>query len=172
MIYDLKFKKKNGFTLIELLVVIAIIAVLVAFSVANFVGARSRARDVKKKSELQEVKNALRMFYNEYNNYPGTATPNTNTFMGCGTASPPAADCSSTCGGSFAAGATGCDTVYMKLLPQASEYVWHYQQVSTDDFCLWTALENKSDADIGRTQTRCSECTVTDNTTDYAVCAD
>jgi prepilin-type N-terminal cleavage/methylation domain-containing protein len=169
-IYDLRFTNPNGFTLIELLVVIAIIAVLVAFSVANFVGARSRARDVKKKSEMQEVKNALRLFYNEYNSYPGPATASNNTFNGCGALTTPP---SSTCGTSFSAGAG--PTIYLKYLPQASEYVWHYQQITSDEFCLWTTLENLSDADIARTQTRCSAACSTVGfvpATDYIVCAD
>jgi len=158
--------KKQGFTLIELLVVIAIIAVLVAFAVANFVGARNRAFDIKKKSELQQVKNALRLYYNDFQSYPGPASPSTNSFDGCGTATVPA-----TCTNEFVNGTT----VYMKQLPNYSPINWHYEQESSgDDFCLWTALNNKSDTDIADSQTRCVICNAVGYTpaTDYVLCAD
>jgi prepilin-type N-terminal cleavage/methylation domain-containing protein len=64
--------KKNGFSLIELLVTISIIAVLSAVLVANFMGARERARDAQKIQDLNAVKNALRMYYNDNQSYPGT----------------------------------------------------------------------------------------------------
>jgi prepilin-type N-terminal cleavage/methylation domain-containing protein len=154
--------KKQGFTLIELLVVIAIIAVLVAFSVANFVGARSRALDIKKKSELLQVKNALRLYYNDYQTYPGPATTATNTFNGCGS---PSIDCGD--GAIFTDGTT----VYMKQLPPSTSYTWQYQQVpASDDFCLWTTLNNQSDTDIIGSQARCSGCSV--GSADYVLCAD
>jgi len=159
---------RKGFTLIELLVVIAIIAILVAFVVANFVGARSRALDIKKKSELQQVKDALRLYYNDYQIYPATGLT-TNSFDGCGVARPPVADCGN--GAAFTDGTT----VYMKQLPPSTSYVWSYQQESSgDDFCLWTTLSNKSDTDIAGSQARCSVCSTAGYTpaTDYVVCAD
>src|SRR3989304_4722403 len=64
-------KMKKGFSLIELLVVITIIAALVAVALPNFLGARQRARDAKKKAELRELKSALRLYYNDFNSYPG-----------------------------------------------------------------------------------------------------
>lgn len=166
--------KRNGFTLIELLVVIAIIAVIVAFSVTNYVGIRSRAKDIKKKTELMGVKNALRLFYTDFNIYPGPASATTNNFNGCGTASPPTSSCAATCGGKFAQGTTGCDIVYMKQLPPASDYVWSYLQVASgDDFCLWTTLENGADSDIAKAQAKCStSCSSFAPSTDYVQCAD
>jgi len=162
-------KLKNGFTLIELLVVIAIIAVLIAFAVTNYLGARQRAKDVKKKSELQELKTALRLYYNDFSSYPPDTTA--NDIDGCGNATPAVASCNS---GEFAAGTS----VYMKLLPQASDYVWHYQPVvpALDDFCLWATLDNASDADIKASQTKCANsCKSTSpalTTSDYTLCAD
>ena len=170
---------KRGFSLIELLVVIAIIAVLVAFGVTNYVGVRARARDVKEKTELSQIKNALRLYYSDYAVYPGPSTTVENDFNGCGSASPPAWSCLTTCSGRFAAGGAGCDTVYMKLLPPQTEYVWKYRQTATgDDFCLWTSLENSSDTEISKSQSRCnSTCSTLYGTeittaTDYVVCAD
>ena len=62
--------KKAGFTLIELLVVISIIGILAALLLANMVGIRERARDSATKSTLQQVQNALRLYYNDNQSYP------------------------------------------------------------------------------------------------------
>jgi len=61
---------KKGFTLIELLVVISIIGILTTLLVVNFVGARERARDSQKIRNLNEIKNALRIYYNDKQAYP------------------------------------------------------------------------------------------------------
>ena len=62
---------KKGFTLVELLVVISILATLMAVLLPNLMGSRQRARDSKKIQELQTVKNALRLYYNDEQIYPG-----------------------------------------------------------------------------------------------------
>lgn len=166
--------KQKGFTLIELLVVIAIIAVIVAFSVTNYVGIRSRAKDIKKKTELMGVKNALRLFNADYNVYPGPASTTTNNINGCGTGIPPTSSCAANCAGKFAYGATGCDTVVMKQLPPATDYVWSYLQVASgNDFCLWTSLENTSDNDVSKSQVKCAtSCSSFVPSTSYVLCAD
>lgn len=165
---------KSGFTLIELLVVIAIIAVIVAFSVTNYVGIRSRAKDIKKKTELMGVKNALRLYFADYNNYPGPATTVSNDINACGSGNPPASSCASTCAGKLAYGASGCDTVLMKQLPPATDYTWSYEQVSgAEDFCMWTTLENGADAEIAKSQAKCStSCSSVVPSGDYVLCAD
>lgn len=61
---------RGGFTLIELLVVIFIIAVLTGIILPNFVGSRQRARDARRKQDLADIKNALRMYYNDNQSYP------------------------------------------------------------------------------------------------------
>ena len=62
--------KKTGFTLVELLVVISIIGVLTTLLMVNFVGSRERADDSKKIQNLNSLKNALRMYYNDNQIYP------------------------------------------------------------------------------------------------------
>ena len=75
-IYDSRFKNKakNGFSLIELLVVISIIGVLSAVLVMNFVGARERSRDSQKIQNLNSLKEALRLYYNDNQTYPLSGT--------------------------------------------------------------------------------------------------
>ena len=63
-------KKNKGFSLIELLVVISIIGVLTTVLVMNFVGTRERSRDAQKIQNLNSLKNALRMYYNDNQFYP------------------------------------------------------------------------------------------------------
>lgn len=68
-------KKEKGFTLIELLVVIAIIGVLAAFAMVSLGGARSKARDARRLSDMRQVQTALEMYYADLNSYPAALTP-------------------------------------------------------------------------------------------------
>jgi general secretion pathway protein G len=52
----------KGFTLIELLVVIAIIGTLSALLLPNFMGARERARDTQRKSDVKQIQKALELY--------------------------------------------------------------------------------------------------------------
>lgn len=151
---------KKGFSLIELLVVITIIAALVGVALPNFLGARQRAKDARKKAELVQLKSALRLYYNDYQNYP---TGSAMTINGCGLAGTSA--CSAT--GPFQAGASGSETVYMKRLPTDFDY---QQTQSGDDFLLKVTLENLSDSEIGPSQARCGFPTPTP--AQYHICAD
>ncbi len=154
-------RETTGFTLVELLVVISIIALIVGLAMPNFLGARERGRDSKKKGELLQVKNAMRLYYNDYGQYPGGTGYYIN---GCGSAG------TSQCpriGPFQAGGASGTDTLYMKTLP--ADY--NYQQAGGgDDFALKATLENKSDPDIATSQARCGYPTPTP--IEYRLCAD
>ncbi len=168
IIQNSKFKIQNlGFTLIELLVVISIIGLLAALIMVNFNAARERTRDVQRKSDLDQVKKALRMYYNDNTLYPETGSG--NKIKACG--NPPTTTFE--WGSAFACGGM----TYMKLLPQdpnfkqAGDPTYKYTQAdSGQNFCLWATLENKSDGDIAKSKSRCSTCNVGEN--DYVVCAD
>jgi len=60
----------KGFTLIELLVVIAIIAVISMLALPNFMGARDKAQDSARISDMEAIKNSLRLYYNDKQSYP------------------------------------------------------------------------------------------------------
>jgi len=154
---------KRGFTLIELLVVVSIIAMLTALIMVNFNAARERARDVQRKSDLDNVKKALRMYYNDNGKYPTNSVD--NKIVGCGTGASPAA-CN------WGSGWTRQTMTYMKILPQdpiQGQTYSYQQQASGQDFRLWATLENKSDGDITKSQTRCSGSW---STGQYVACAD
>jgi len=71
----LKLNKK-GFTLIELLVVIAIIGILASIVLVSLNDARNKGYDTEIKSELQQVRNAMEMCYdNNGGTYTGCAVP-------------------------------------------------------------------------------------------------
>jgi type II secretion system protein G len=154
-------RQGQGFTLIELLVVISVIGILAALIMVNFNAARERARDVERKSDLDQVKKALRLYYNDNNRYPENSGTKIRACSG------PVVTFD--WGDQFACS----EMVYMKLLPvdpdPDSGYSYN-QMASGQDFCLWATLENKSDGDIPESQARCSDCSVGES--DYVVCAD
>ncbi len=66
------FKKNKGFTLIELLVVIAIIGVLSGLVLVSLGGARSKARDVARQSDVRQIAAAMELQYSDDGQYPLT----------------------------------------------------------------------------------------------------
>ncbi len=73
------FKKNKGFTLIELLVVIAIIGTLSGIVLVSLGGARSKARDATRQSDMRQMISAQEMYYDDQSAYltiaSATGTP-------------------------------------------------------------------------------------------------
>jgi general secretion pathway protein G len=63
-------RKKTGFTLIELLVVATIIVVLSAIGLVSFANAGKGARNSKRKSDLETVRQALVLYKSDTTGYP------------------------------------------------------------------------------------------------------
>ena len=76
----LKLNAKSGFTLIELLVVIAIIAILITVIVATFGTTQAKARDSRRKSDLDAFKKALELYKGD--------TPGSAWYPACDASSP------------------------------------------------------------------------------------
>jgi len=68
---------KKGFTLIELLVAVAIIGILSAVVISSLGGARAKARDTRRKSDLNQIRIAMVMYFNEKGDWVGSTS-------GCG----------------------------------------------------------------------------------------
>ncbi|MCE7897648.1 MAG: hypothetical protein DPW11_00065 [bacterium] len=150
---------KRGFTLIELLIVITIIGILSALVLTNVQGVRERARDARRKSDLNAIKTALRLYYNDFGSYP---TSTNGIIEGC-------SDGTTACtwGSAFASTNT-----YMNSLPldpsstTSNPRYYTYTQTSADTYTLTAELENASDPDAADSQARCG----VGSGTDYVVC--
>ena len=122
---------KKSFTLIELLVVIAIIGSLSALLLPNFMGARERARDSQRKSDLKQIQNALEMYRQDQT--PAAYPTDTSTRFGS----------SATCNTAF-----GTSPVYINKIPCGpigpTPY-YYYVDNNTLTYELCTCLENKAD---------------------------
>lgn len=74
---NIKFKK--GFSLVELLVVITIIAILSVVAYSAVGGQTIKAKDSKRKQDLNTMQSALEIYYVEYSKYPSSLTYCTTT---------------------------------------------------------------------------------------------
>ena len=173
--------KSKGFTLIELLVVISILGVLAGLIVNNLNDSRARARDARKKQNLNQMKTALRLYYNDYQGYPtasdfGGCGENRNYIMGCGENGDECCPCSDEL--AFAAGGSDCDTTYMASFPtEFGTNIISYYSADSESFCLKADLENASDPDIATSAEKCnSVCSPVIGrdlqSPEYAVCSD
>lgn len=71
----------RAFTLVELLTVMSIVAVLATISLFAIGGARSSARDARRKADLESIRSALELHRSDCGDYP-TSLPNGATFVG------------------------------------------------------------------------------------------
>ncbi|MFA6554631.1 MAG: type II secretion system protein [Candidatus Paceibacterota bacterium] len=66
------FSNNKGFTLVELMVVIAIIAILTGVIIVSVSGARGKARDGKRVSDISQIQLALEQYFDRCRVYPAT----------------------------------------------------------------------------------------------------
>jgi len=71
-------KNKNryltGFTLVELLITVAIIGILSAVVLTSMSGARNKAKDGRRISDIKQIQLALELYYDVNTEYPATGT--------------------------------------------------------------------------------------------------
>lgn len=123
------FSFRQGFTLIELLIVLAIIGTLTSVIMVNFLGARERARDGERKSELRQMQTAFELYRADQGTYPPAPL--------------------SACDASLAIGGT----TYMQKIPcdptATGQHVYTYTTTGTT-YALYACLENERDGQKDR----------------------
>ncbi len=68
--------KKKGFTFVELLVSVSIIIVLSMVAIVSYQTANRKARDSKRKADLEQIRAALEMYRTDNDQYPVDETGN------------------------------------------------------------------------------------------------
>lgn len=112
----MKLRLKFGFTLIELLVVIAIIGILIAVGSISYTRAVQLSRDSRRKTDLEQIRQALETYRSENNAYPADTT-------------------SLTTGGYLS-------TLPVDPKTGTSGYVYTYTRLTTTTYTLCAQLEN------------------------------
>jgi len=122
--------RKKGFTLIELLIVVTIIGILVVMAVWSISSNLAKARDSKRKADLERIKIAFEDYYGDKSEYP------LDTVLG---------DC-------------GADTLkpYLSQIPcdpkTKRPYCYIYDSISPtgQEFKILTSFENENDDIIAK----------------------
>ncbi len=74
VLHKKSFRLSKGFTLVELLVVIAIIGILATLLLLQLGVARQRARDVKRIADVNQIRSAVELYYDDNGKYPADIT--------------------------------------------------------------------------------------------------
>ncbi|MCX7881318.1 MAG: type II secretion system protein GspG [Patescibacteria group bacterium] len=125
---------KKSFTLLELMIVIFILGVLAAMITGNFITSLKKGRDAKRKADLEEIKKALEMYYEDNKRYP-TSLANAERKM---------------------CHPSGCDVkIYMEKVPVDPLTKKNYFYFTDDQgkyYMLYSHIENKLDTGEGVNQ--------------------
>ncbi len=141
---------RSGFTLLEILVVMIIIGILTTIGIRGFVQSQIKTRDAQRKHDLEQVKRALELYYNDYDQYPADS----------GDGLIKLADGTELDWGSEFTDSNG--TVYMIKLPRDPRGYSYYYETLNDNksYYLYAYLENDQDrhltAEEGHASTDCN----------------
>ena len=130
-------KMKKGFSLIELLVVIGIMGTLITILLPNFIGARQRGQDARRKLDLEQIRSGLEQYRSVNGSYPAVLSTLTS------------------------------GTVYISTLPTdpLSSSGYSYQYTSLPAGCTTGGPTYCTDYTIGALLSTTSSCVTTPTTT-------
>lgn len=72
--YNEDMKTGKGFSLMELLVVMGIIVLLTGVGVVNYSQTNRKARDAKRKADIESIRSALELYRTDQGSYPALTT--------------------------------------------------------------------------------------------------
>lgn len=128
-------QSRQGFTLIELLIVMAILGILSTVGLSNFQTTKLKARDAKRKNDLQTIAKGLEAYANDYQAYPD----GTNGHISC-------------CDwGTAFIDPNVSTTIYIAKLPKDDLYpkqTYQYIPTGAQAYTLYAHLENENDPAI------------------------
>lgn len=132
----------KGFTLIELMLVMIITGVLILIGITTFQSTQIKSRDLRRKSDLKQIANALELYYNDKGRYPKSTTDGLGKISGCGSNDAQLCDWNKPFLDSQG-------TYYMEYIPDdrviGRKYYYYSNQTY---FQLYARLENYDDNDI------------------------
>lgn len=138
-----RLRLQRGFTMIELIIVFALIALLSSYMLGmSFIGAKKRARDSERKTQIKQLSVALEQYVNDHGSYPASSAD--GEIMGCDSNGDDVYDELCDWGGIF--GASG-GVIYMAQLPKdklSSNRRFFYQSNSIG-WQLFARLEDDRD---------------------------
>ena len=73
-------KRQSGFTIVELLIVIVVIGILATLVIVTFSGIQQKARDTKRKTDINAIDSHVEAYYANGGNYPTLAAVNDATW--------------------------------------------------------------------------------------------
>jgi prepilin-type N-terminal cleavage/methylation domain-containing protein len=78
---SLKKKSASGFTIVELLIVIVVIGILAALVLNSFRGVQERARDTKRRTDVNSQASQLEVYYTDNGHYPLFSQVSADSFI-------------------------------------------------------------------------------------------
>jgi type II secretion system protein G len=139
------YKKSNtaAFTLLELLVAMAIMAILTVIGLRSFGSVQQKARDSRRKQDLQSISKALEIYYNDFKHYPDSTE---GQISACGV------DATQACSWGETWQNSSNQTLYMTKLPADPGGSQYFYLAGEDgkSYSLFAYLENGEDEAVAK----------------------